>query len=64
MVVVDVHGEGREVADAAFPVGRDFVEGFRGIPEDAGEGALGAAGFPSPVRAREILLTVISRSVV
>lgn len=38
VVVVDVHGEGREVADAAFPVGRDLVAGLGGIPGDADEG--------------------------
>ena len=37
VVVVDVHGEGREVADAALPVGRDLVAGFRSIPRDARE---------------------------
>ena len=36
VVVVDVHGEGREVADAALPVGRDLVAGFRGVPGDTG----------------------------
>ena len=38
VVVVDVHGEGREVADAALPVDRDLVAGLGGIPGDAGEG--------------------------
>ena len=38
VVVVDVDGEGREVADAAFPVGRNLVAGFRGVPGDAREG--------------------------
>ena len=38
VVVVDVDGEGREVADAALPVGNDLVTGFRGIPGDAGKG--------------------------
>ena len=40
VVVVDVDGEGCEVADAALPVGRDFVAGFRGVPGDAGKGLL------------------------
>ena len=38
VIVVDVDGEGREVADAALPVGRDFVAGFRGVPGNAREG--------------------------
>ncbi len=38
VVVVDVHGEGREVTESALAVGRDLVAGFGGIPGDAGEG--------------------------
>ena len=38
IVVVDIHGEGREVANAALPVGGDLVAGFRGVPGDAGKG--------------------------